>query len=86
MSRKLQRTEVCADCSAPGKEQKKKENRPWDWNNASMGATWWENKAEVAVIVRGSAEQENGQGCKASFRPKINTGKNRRVATTGEYL
>lgn len=51
-----------------------------------MGATWWENKAEVAVIVRGSAEQENGQGCKVSFRPKINTGKNRRVATTGEYL
>lgn len=34
MSRKLQRTEVCADCSAPGKIN---QNRPICWNNTPRG-------------------------------------------------
>lgn len=32
----------------------------------------WGNRADAAVTVSGSAEQENGQGFEASLRPKIN--------------
>lgn len=38
-------------------------------------ATWWDNMAEAAVAVSGSAAQENGLGFQASLRPKINSEK-----------
>ena len=38
-------------------------------------ATRWDSRAEAAVTVSGSAEQENVQGLQASLRPKINSEK-----------
>lgn len=88
MSRKLQRTEVCADCSAPGTATIP--TTLWIWaeqiDEGAQGRVVGGPQGPTPLslsLSAASSEQENGQGFGSSLRPRVNSaGERRRMSTS----